>query len=251
VVFPELAVTGTRDADIAAANQADLETALAALQKAAQRTGRYVVFGMPWDEGKQRVNCAFALGPDGKLLTRYAQLVGDRPELFAAGDSTRSMWFEIRGVPCVVTIGRDALWSEIAELAALRGVQIHLHLSYDRDTSPTAELRRRQLWVNLASYRTFTATVNAASPRALPHPSSDAGGGSTLWDDFHRGANRKTGGYGPYCAVPLAEAQRDETLIVASQTIPKSNPQFRTLTQKTNPQMAPWYVTGAKASFAP
>ncbi len=30
------------------------------------------------------------------------------------------MWFEIKGVPCVMTIGRDALWSEIAEMAAWR-----------------------------------------------------------------------------------------------------------------------------------
>jgi predicted amidohydrolase len=246
VVFPELAVTGARDTEIIAARQADLEAALAAVQKAAQKSSMYVVFGMPWHEGPRRTNCAFAIDPSGKLLTRYAQLVVDRPDLFAAGTAARPMWLEIKGVPCVVTVGRDALYSELAELAALRGALVHLHLAYDRETSPEADLLRRQLWVNLASFRTFTATVNAASPRTLPHSSADASGGSILWDDFHRAANRKMGGYAPYSAVPVARAKQDETILYATETIPATNRQFRVVTEKTNAQMKPWYVTGAK-----
>ena len=41
------------------------------------------------------------------------------------------MWFEVRGVPAVVTVGRDVLWNEIAELAAIGGAQIHCHLAND------------------------------------------------------------------------------------------------------------------------
>jgi predicted amidohydrolase len=249
VVFPELAVTGARAADIAAAQQSDLEAAVKTLRQAAQRTKMYVVFGMPWNEGNQRQNTAVAIGPDGKLLTRNAQLVVDRPELFAAGTSARPMWFEIKGVPCVVTIGRDALWSEIAELAALRGAQVHLHLAYDRETSPEADLRRQQLWVNLASFRTFTATVNAASPSKLQQPSEPASGGSVIWEDFHRGSNRQFGGYGPYSAVRVAAAKEDETILYATQTVQKTNPQFGILTGKTDPHMTPWYATGAQVIF--
>ncbi len=250
VVFPELAVTGANEDDIRAAKQADWEAALALIQKAARQREIYVVVGLPWREGGKLYNAAAAIGPDGSLLTRYHQLVVDRPELFAAGTSTKAMWLHIKGVPAVVTVGRDALWSEIAELAALRGAQVHLHLAYDRQTSPAADLRRKQQWVNLASFRTFTATVNAASPRAIPNPSSPASGGSTIWDDFHRGQNRKLGGYGPYSAVPVAQAGQDETILYATQTIPATNPQFRILTEKTNPQMTPWYATGAAGIFS-
>ena len=246
VVFPELAVTGARDSEILAAKQADLEAALAALQEAARKSEMYVVFGMPWHDGSRRTNCAFAIDPAGKLLTRYSQLVVERPELFAAGTAARPMWLEIKGVPCVLTVGRDALWSELAELAAVRGALVHLHLAYGRETSPEADLRRRQLWVNLASFRTFTATVNAASPRKLPNPSAEASGGSILWDDFHRAKNRKMGGYAPYSAVPVARAGQAETILYATQAIPERNSQFRVVTERTNAQMKPWYVTGAK-----
>src|SRR5262249_55520674 len=136
--------------------------------------GIYVVFGMPWYECGKRHNGAFVVGPEGKLLTRYAQIVVDRPHLFAGGAQTKSLWFRVKGVAAVVTVGADALWSEIAELAAVRGAQVHVHLCYDRDTSAAGALRRRQLWVNLASYRTFSATVNAASPTCLARPSAPA-----------------------------------------------------------------------------
>src|SRR5262249_5661857 len=158
VAFPELAITGAREDDIAAATQRDLEAAVARLQRAAQESKIHISFGLPWNEGRTRFNCAIVIGADGQVLTRYKQLAVDRPELFAAGKNTRALWFSIKGVPCVVTIGHDALWSEIAEMAAWRGAQIHLHLAYDRDTSPEANLRRQQLWANLASFRTFTAT---------------------------------------------------------------------------------------------
>src|SRR5262249_55094988 len=156
-------------------------------------------------------------GPDGTLLTRYAQLVVDRPALFSAAASTRPMWFAVKGVPCVVTIGGDALWSEIAEMAAWRGAEIHLHLAYDRDTSSAGAVRRNQLWANLASFRTFTATVNAASPEKLTEPSLDAAGGSVIWDDYHRSSSGKAGGYAPYSAVRVAEAKEQETMLYATQ----------------------------------
>jgi predicted amidohydrolase len=250
VVFPELCITGADESEIVAAKQPELESAIAKLQTAAREAGIHVVFGLPWNEQGKRQNCAVVIGPEGKVLTRYAQLVVDRPELFTAGTSTKAMWFEIKGVPCVVTIGRDSLWSEIAEMAAWRGAQVHLHLAYDRDTSPEANLLRSQLWVNLASFRTFTATVNAASPASLPHPSAPASGGSAIWDDYHRGANRKLGGYGPYSAVRVAEAKQEETILYGMQIIPATNPQFGILTSITNAQMTSWYATGARAIYS-
>jgi predicted amidohydrolase len=247
VAFPELALTGANDEDIRAASQGELKAAVERLQRAAAESKTYVAFGLPWADGSRRTNCAIVIGTDGRQLTRYEQLVIDRPELFAAGTNTSALWFSIKGVPCVVTLGRDALWSEIAELAAWRGAQVHLHLAYDRDTSQAADLRRQQLWANLASFRTFTATVNAASPVTLEHPSAPASGGSVIWDDYHRASSGKAGGYFPHSAVRITGASHEQTILYASQRIPQTNPQFKILTDKTNRPMTAWYVAGANA----
>lgn len=244
-------MTGARESDVAAAAQESLERAVSTLQQAAQDAQIYVACGLPWQEGSRRTNCAVVIAPDGQLLTRYEQVAVDRPEVFASGTSTRAMWCQIKGVPCVVTIGHDALWSEIAEMAALRGAQLHLHLAYDQDTSAAGQLRRKQLWANLASFRTVTATVNAASPAGLSFPSAPAAGGSVIWEDLNRNKKKRMdGGYWPYSAERLAEAQERETILYATQAVQKTNPQFQILTDKTNPQMTPWYAKGAEVISA-
>ncbi|MBI3464042.1 MAG: hypothetical protein HY000_13435 [Planctomycetes bacterium] len=251
VVFPELAVTGARDSDVSAASQPELLRAMEALQQAAKDARVHVACGLPWQENGRRLNCAVVIGPDGSILTRYAQVVVDRPELFSPGDSTAAMWCQIKGVPCVVTIGHESLWSEIAEMAALRGAQLHLHLAYDQDTTPEGQLRRKQLWANLASFRTFTATVNAASPAGLSTPSAPAAGGSVIWEDLHRHNKRKGKGIGywPYSAERLAEAHDGPTILYATETVLQTNPHFQILTDKTNSQMTPWYAKGAEVIY--
>lgn len=250
VVFPELAVTGAQDEDLIAAKETDLRAALHRIQAAAAESKIHVVVGLPGYDSGRRFNTAVVIGPKGELLTRYAQLAVDRAGLFSAGTSTRTMWFEIKNVPCVVTIGHDALWSELAEMAAWRGAQVHLHLSYANDQTPLAATQRQQRWANIASFRTFTATVNAASPKGLPAPSAPASGGSAIWEDFHRAASGKAGGYAPHSAVRLASANAKPQILYASQAIPKTNPQFQILTEKTNRPMRAWYVAGANAIFA-
>lgn len=251
VVFPELAITGALDEDILRAKQSELESAVDSLRQAVTDAKIAVNFGTPWNEGTQRFNCAIALGPDGTLLSRYSQLAVDRPKLFSTGTSTRSMWFTVKGVPCVMTVGRDALWSELAEMAAFRGAQVHLHLANDGDASDAAKLRRKQLWANIASFRTFTATVNAASTWDLKERgSASASGGSILWDDYHRSSTGKIGGYFPHSAVVLTEAKESETILYAEQTIPKTNPHFKNITDKTNRPLTPWYATGAVTIFS-
>ncbi|MBM3333163.1 carbon-nitrogen hydrolase family protein [Candidatus Sumerlaeota bacterium] len=246
VAFPELAITGARTDDILAADQAALEAALREIRSAAATERICVVFGMPFLSNGRRQNCAFVLDDRGEIVTRYAQIVVDRPDLFTPSDDARAMWFRVNGVPSVVTIGRrEALWSEIAELAAVRGAQMHFHLSYDTDTTTQGALLRRQLWANLASFRTFTATVNAAAPNRLARPSAPANGESAIWDDFRRFRKRTPTGYGTYCAVALARAGSGEQIIYAKQTVERSNAHFRTMTGTTNPQMTDWYEMGA------
>jgi len=233
VVFPELAVTGPLADDVGSADRATLEAALRDIQSAAAADHIHVVVGMPFPSNGRRQNCAVVLDAEGKLLTRHAQIVVDRPDLFAPGTATRSMWFRVNGVPSVVTIGRrEALWSEIAEMAAVRGAQMHFHLSYETDTTTQSALLRRQLWANLASFWTFTATVNAT-------------GGSTIWEDFRRSRKRTPTGYGSYCAVAVARAGNGEQIIYATQIVSPTNPHFGNLTGKTNPQMKDWYEMGA------
>jgi len=247
VAFPELAVTGALDEDIVSSDQAELNGALTQLQGTAKAQQIYVVFGMPHREREKRWNSAFVLGPEGTILTRNDQLAVDHTSVFEAGTSTRSMWFRVKGVPSVVTIGHDAVWSEIAELAALRGAQIHFNICYDRDTTAEGTLRRKQFWANLASFRTFTATVNAATSVEAVKPSADANGGSIIWEDLNRGNRWRNpmSTYWPYQAVPLAEAKTHETIIYGMEIVNERNPHLGFMTY-VNPQMRSWYELGAR-----
>src|SRR5690606_8899332 len=101
-----------------------------------------------------RRNSAFVLGPNGSILTRYDQLSATGP--FQPGDDPRAMWFTVKGVSAVVTIGDDALWTELAELAAIEGARIQVHLDHDPTDSHEARLRRWQIWANLVSYHTLS-----------------------------------------------------------------------------------------------
>jgi predicted amidohydrolase len=203
---------------------------------------------MPWLVNGDRKNSAFVIDPDGTLLTRYDQLAVDRPRLFKAGSTPQSMWFRIKGVPSVVSIGGDALWSEIAELAAVAGAQIHFHISYDRDVSEETTLRRTQIWANLASYRTLTLTVNAASPARLNHPSAAANGGSAIWGDVvveREKTRTDIDLFSPFSADRLIKAGADDQIIYATERVARENPHIQLLRSK-NPRMANWYALGAR-----
>lgn len=225
VVFPERAIG---------------EDALPPLQAAARAHRITVVCGMEHGLGPSLRNSAFVIGPDGSLLTRYDQL--SATGRFEPGTDPVAMWFRVKGVPAVVTIGRDALWTEFAELAAVAGAQIHVHL--DHDSAETSDVRRLQVWSNLASYLTFTATVNVV--------------GTTIWDDLRgmeesraevRGLPHPDTGkvelYSPFSANIVVRATQPTGLIVATRTIPKLNPHHPRRTTAFNPQMDAWYRIGA------
>ena len=197
---------------------------------------------MPSPDPSGRHDSAVVLGPDGALLTRYDGLVARRRRPFEPGASAAAMWFEVRGVPAVVTVGGDVLWNEIAELAAIGGAQIHCHLANDagRVGSEADRLRRDQLWVNLASYRTLTVTANAARP-----PAGQGGGGSAIWTDVGRFARGR--GKGPYSAVPVARAGDAEELIVATLDVPASNAHPELITAMVDRRMEGWLHAGARA----
>ncbi len=227
VVFPERAFT---------------EMALKRLQAAARENRITVVVGMEYRGDGMHRNSAFVLGPDGSVLTRYDQLSATRG--FQPGTDPAAMWFRVKGVPAVVTIGRDALWTELAELAAVAGAQIHVHLDHDPASSPEAALRRLQVWSNLASFHTFTATANVL--------------GSAIWDDLSglderraevRGMPRPATGmvevYSPFSANLVVHAGAGPQLITATRRVGPANLYHPHRTSTFNPQMDAWYRLGA------
>ena len=143
-------------------------------------------------------------------------------------------------MPAIVTVGSDARWNEIGELAAVRGSQLLLNLSYDEDVSDAATLRRTQFWVQLASFCTFSATVNAADPQGLARPSAPANGGSAIWEDFDGHRKKPTGDvevFSQYSACRVVSAGRArEQILYAKRTMPKLNPYFR---QTRGPEIPP------------
>jgi hypothetical protein len=154
------------------------------------------------------------------------------------------MWFRVKGVPAFVTIGRDAQWTELAELAAVAGAQIHIHLDHEADDSPAARQRRLQTWVTSASFLTFTATVGVLE--------------AMLWDDLRgreetrhavKGTPKPDLGVveveSPFSANLVARAARGE-LVVATRRVSASNPYHPARTSNLNPQMKPWYELGAQ-----
>lgn len=180
VVFPELAVTGNRDEDILAATQGALENALDEIRSEAKLREIYVVVGTPAIIDDERYNCAVVIGDDGKVKTRYVQLAVSRRQLFQSGQSTRSLWFSLKGVQSIVTVGNDANWVEIGDLAANRGMYLHFHISYDSDDSSEHTVLRKQRNLLALCYAKYGAVVNAGGPSGLKHPSGPANGMSMI-----------------------------------------------------------------------
>jgi predicted amidohydrolase len=227
VVFPARAIAGT---------------ALPRLQAAAREQRITVVVGMEHREVGGLCNSAFVIGPDGAVLTRYDQLSATSP--FQPGANPATMWFRVKGVPAVVTLERDALWTELAELAAVAGAQIHVHLDYDLANDPDTALRRLQSWSNLASYQTFTITANPVD--------------SAIWDDLRGSDERRaevrdlprpeTGPvevYSPFSANLVVRAWAGHQLIIATRHIGPKNLYHPQRTTSFNPQMDAWYRLGA------
>jgi hypothetical protein len=112
-----------------------------------------------------------------------------------------------------------------------------------------------QVWANLASFKTFSPTVNAASPARLKNPSAPADGGSAIWDDLNgHGEIRKALDtmqpnpdpavkiFSPWSANCVVKAGDGDEIIYATRRVNARNayrqPMF-------NPQMRPWYDFGA------
>ena len=248
VVFPELAVTGYRAEDILAASIADLDDAVGQIRSEARLRGVYVVVGLPYEISGKRRNCALVIGDDGEVKTRYEQIVSRRGTLFDPGESIGSMWFTVKGVQSIVTIGDDADWVEIADLAANRGMYMHFHISYQGDTSTGDAIVRKQRNILMLRYAKYGAVVNAADPSGLPNPSSPAHGASMIVS--REGGHEKPAPdwieyYLPYQTSIVKSAGCDEKMIFAIRRTTERNDldlgrHFRNRNRKSRPQSG-WY----------
>jgi predicted amidohydrolase len=236
IAFPELAVTGGK---LVAVN-----AAVDRLCAAARANRITVAFGVPRHKGSRWFNTAVVAGPDGDILAHYDQLAAEPP--FSAGGSPAAMWFSVKGVPAVVTIGRDALWNEIAELAAVAGARLHVNLSREPVPGDAQSLQRRQIGAALSSFLTLTVMANA-------------GGYSAIWDDLSareetraevRGLPGPSPGavriFSAFSANLVIEAKTAPALISARRHVPGKNTHFPQRTGTYHPSMAPWYVAGAQ-----
>lgn len=233
-----------RQADVVAFPAGSVrESDLPALQAAAKAGQIVVVVGATHRDGTATYNSAFVIGPDGALLTRYDQLSAAAP--FSVGIKPETMWFSIKGVPAIVTIGRDALWTELAELAAVAGARVIVHLDHDPGDTAADRLRRLQVWSNHASFLTFTAAANVVD--------------SMIWDDLrgmeeisaeYKGRPRPDSGpvqvFSPWSANLVSRAEAGTSLLIATRRIRgASNPHHPNQTTRYNPQMDAWYRVGA------
>jgi predicted amidohydrolase len=232
----------SRKADLVAfPAQAIAENEIDKLFALAKENGIVIVIGAEHRESETLRNSAFVIGPDGRVLTRYDQLSAAAP--FQPGTDAAAMWFRVKGVPAVVTIGRDALWTELSELAAVAGAGIHIHLDHAVNSSPGSYQRRYETWANMASFSTFTVIADVAD--------------AVIWDDL-RGRDESravvkglpqpdTGNvevYSPFSAN-LVLRKMPGSLAVATRRVPAVNPHHPGRTSNLNPQMKSWYELGA------
>jgi predicted amidohydrolase len=240
VVFPELAVTGDRDEDLKNADAKALDAALHAVAKSAREHKVTVVFGAPSYTGGQRRNSAYVIGPDGSIRTQYDQIVVSRPQLFQGGRSTKAMWFQVKGIWSIVTIGDDVLWNEMAELAALRGARLHCHLSHRRCKSPGEALLHEQGLAGFASYRMLTVAANPIFPDLQTDGDARFSVGSGIWDDLEAGN---------WCAVKTHAGRPWEKVFSAPRMVPgPTNPVRQAgYWRKGSPQYRSWMMAGAAA----
>lgn len=217
-------------------------SALPRLQTAARESGIVTVVGAEHTAGSRKWNSAFVLGADGTVLTRYDQLSAEAP--FEPGSDPRAMWFRVKGVPAIVLVGRDALWTELAELAAVAGAQVIVHIDHER-SSGRGTLRRKQVAASLGSFLTLTATANVED--------------SMIWDDLRGMEERRApigqvlaeSGpvevYSQYSANLVAHARAAAELIVATRRVNAANNFHSRIVARKNPQMDAWFRSGAAA----
>lgn len=191
-------------------------------------------------------NRAVVIGPDGTLLTQCCQLSAGPP--LEAGQTTQGMLFSLKGIPALLLVEDDILWTELIELAAVRGVQILLHLERTQETNPDLRQRQLQIWATAASFGMFSAMadVNQAS----------------LWEDLNPRPERRAviedrappvsfplEMYSPFSAN-LIQCTNQKDVIVAKRKVPSGYSYFQDRVARY-PMLKAWLQSGSQQVFPP
>jgi predicted amidohydrolase len=224
IVFPALAISG-RPRSVSEIDQSGITAALEKVKNFAARYGLFTIVGTAWKENEQMFNSAFVIDDQGKVLTRYDQLSADI-KIFTPGAYTRPLWFNLKNVQGVVTIGSDIYWEEIAELSAWRGAQLLVNIAND-DFGKSGENFKQ----SFAAFNTFSVFVNAAE-----NPDRSSTGKSRVYDDLRRPD-------GKYHAEVILEADGNPGIYFVNGKMEKQNPWVSKM-KYLNKSMIPWYNYG-------
>jgi len=118
---------------------------------------------------------AAIIGGDGSIVTQVFALSNERTP--QSKGHLRNLLFSLKGVPAIVVLENDILWTEIVELAAVHGVRILVHLNYTEDSSQHSRQRQLQVWATAASYQMFSVMADIQQ--------------AALWEDLNPRAERR------------------------------------------------------------
>ncbi|MEP0842310.1 MAG: carbon-nitrogen hydrolase family protein, partial [Phycisphaerae bacterium] len=127
VVFPECALSSYDAKAVRALSPEQIDAAIGRIRTACRRLDLYAVVGSAcFDEGR-RYNAAFVIGPDGRIVKRYAKRHTVEGDLFADGD--RLAIFRIDDVPATIMICHDERYPEIFRIPVLAGAKVGIYIS--------------------------------------------------------------------------------------------------------------------------
>ena len=187
---------------------------------------------------------AVVISPEGKILREIYPLSTEAP--LPGGYSLRNMIFTLKGIPVIVVMENDVLWTEVIELAAVYGVRILVHLDYSEDFREERLERQLQVWATAASYGMFSVM---ASNRL-----------AAIWEDLNpRVERRAVIDRRPLTPAPdveilspfsanLIRSTREQEVILASRTISPSPTYFQDRVARY-PALRAWLLWGARALF--
>ena len=256
VVFPELAITGSNPDNITTVTQSTLDDSLERICKEADACNVYVIVGMPYFIDGHRHNCAFAIGDDGIIRTRYAQVAQSHDNLFEMGKDIKAMWFELKGVYSIVTIGDDAGMPEISDLAASLGMNLHFHITSENYSSDDQAKLGKERNLLMLMYCRYGAVVNAAVASDSSAPAGMLGGMSMIVS--REGGHNKPAPDGieyylPYQISVVESAGTGEKMITAVRRTSSTNDldlnrNWRNRNRKSRPQTGwyEWFSEGAR-----
>ncbi len=205
ILFPEANLTGYDFPYLLELDAADVEEALAGIQKAARDAGICVICGTIQRRGgrEKLLNLAHVIDARGKIIHEYAkiQLAGEDEGRYCRPGNKLSL-FEVQGFAATTVICRDGRHPELYRLPAMAGARILFHPACSTETIEA-------LWWKRAAGR---ATQPAGPNSAIFHCCAN-----TVGQDY-RGRQSSSGGSFIKHPSGLSLAEADwysETVITA------------------------------------